>query len=176
MVVRFHFAEHIQVACQICGSALLLGGAPFAAAHAGGLARMLAGALGTLNERGALLLLPLINLALSAFPEDMPAALEPALGRLLALLLAGREGGQVVAGAFPLCYCRAGRPPSLMHLRLSSVAELCHPNGCNWGVSSVTSKGPAWLRNLPHLTLLMAEATSGVVALVTASHCTGAPF
>ena len=69
---------------------------------------MLGGLLGNVKERGMLLLLPLLGLALAAFPEDMPAAAEPALARLLQLLLAGQEPGQVVAGALaclhmPLC-------------------------------------------------------------------------
>lgn len=101
-------AEHIQVACHICTSAILLGGAPFLERHAGGMVGMLSALLGNVKERGMLLLLPLMGLALTAFPEDMPLALEPALARLLRLLLAGQEPGQVVAGAAFLAALFAG--------------------------------------------------------------------
>ena len=83
---------------------------------------MLGGLLGNVNERGTLLLLLLLDLALSAFPEDMPAALEPILARLLTLLLPGQEAGQVIAGAVahhPVYGQNSGAAPShcRMHCR-----------------------------------------------------------
>jgi len=89
----------VRAGLQIVSSLVLLGGAPFLQQHGPDLAALLAGYIGTVNERGTLLLLPPVDLLLLLFPADAPALLAPALQRLLALLLGGGEPSVVVANA-----------------------------------------------------------------------------
>ncbi len=96
---RMKRSEHIRAGLQTITSLILLGGAPFLQQHGGDLAQLLAGYVGTVNERGMLLLLPPLDLLLVMFPADAPALLAPALQRLLALLLAGGEPTAVVANS-----------------------------------------------------------------------------
>ena len=53
---------------QATTSCLLLGGLHFLQAHAGSLASMLAGLIGHVNDRGMLLLLPVMTLVLQLSP------------------------------------------------------------------------------------------------------------
>lgn len=66
--------------------------------HAATIVGILNTLLGSVKERGMLLLLPIMGLLLCAFPEHMPAVMEPALQRLLQLMLSEQEPSQVVAG------------------------------------------------------------------------------
>ena len=70
---------------QAATSCLLLGGAAILQAHAASLAALLAGLIGHVNDRGMLLLLPVMTLALQISPAGMPpGAPDPgALGLLL---------------------------------------------------------------------------------------------
>ncbi|KAK9844039.1 hypothetical protein WJX81_002691 [Elliptochloris bilobata] len=91
--------EHVAIVMPILAAAALLGGDGLMAAHGPVVAHVLAAGLGTLNERGTLLVLGAMELVMSAFPAEAPAALEVPLQRLLAALLAGSETGQVIAAA-----------------------------------------------------------------------------
>jgi hypothetical protein len=96
-------AEHIQTATQIITSCILLDGAEFMYQHAAAIVAMLSSLLGNVKERGMLLLLRIMNLMLCAFPEHAPSVMQPALQRLLYLMLAGHEESQAVAGQSLLC-------------------------------------------------------------------------
>jgi hypothetical protein len=91
--------EHVRAGLQIVSSLVLLGGAPFLQQYGADLAALLAGYIGTVNERGTLLLLPPLDLLLTLYPTAAPPLLAPALQRLLALLLVGSEPPNVVANA-----------------------------------------------------------------------------
>ena len=92
-------AEHIKTATQIITSCVLLGGPDFMGKHAATIVGILCLLLGNVKERGMLLLLPVMGLLLCSYPEHMPGVMEPALQRLLQLLLSDQEPSQVVAGA-----------------------------------------------------------------------------
>ncbi|KAI8476158.1 MAG: armadillo-type protein [Monoraphidium minutum] len=116
--------EHVRAGLQIISSLVLLGGPPFLREHGAGLAALLAGYVGAVNERGTLLLLPPLDLLLVLFPADAPALLGPALGRLLGLLLGGREPPHVAANALGV----AGRlllqhPAAFQQILLSATAD-----------------------------------------------------
>lgn len=91
-------AEHIQTATQIITSCVLLGGPDFMSRHAATIVGILCILLGNVKERGMLLLLPVMGLLLCSYPEHMPGFMEPALQRLLHLLLSDQEPSQVIAG------------------------------------------------------------------------------
>lgn len=77
--------------------------------HAGTIVGILCTLLGNVKERGMLLLLPLMGLLLCAYPEQMPGVMEPALQKLLQLLLSDKEPSQVLAGMHalpPICMIR----------------------------------------------------------------------
>lgn len=92
-------AEHMATACAIMRSCLLAGGPQFVPAYGAQLASALTALLGNVSERGSLLLLPVMEIAIQVAPEHSPQALEPALQKLLALLGAGDEPETVVAAA-----------------------------------------------------------------------------
>jgi hypothetical protein len=94
--------EHLPAICRIAHSYLLLDGGGTLTAHGAALAERLAAAVGAVNERGMLLLLPVADAALRAFPAAAPALLEQLLLRLLAASLSGAESDQVVAHACAL--------------------------------------------------------------------------
>ncbi len=79
-------------------SCILLGGAEFLSAHSTALVDMICKLLGNVKERGMLLLLPVMALMLCALPEHMPAVMQPALQRLLHILLTDQESTQVTGG------------------------------------------------------------------------------
>ncbi len=91
-------AEHIAPCSAIVQSCILLGGADFLSMHGKALVGMLCKLLGNVNERGMLLLLPIMALMLCMLPEHMPSAMQPALERLLHILLTDQESTQVTAG------------------------------------------------------------------------------
>ncbi|KAK9830439.1 hypothetical protein WJX72_011753 [[Myrmecia] bisecta] len=92
-------SEHIQVAAPLMASCVLLGGADFLQARGHQVVRILQALLGNVKEKGTLLLLPVLDTTIQCFPADAPLLLEPALQRLLAGILAGRESGLVVASS-----------------------------------------------------------------------------
>ena len=94
---RVH-AEHIAPCSAIVQSCILLGGADFLSAHGKALTDMLCTLLGNVKERGMLLLLPVMALMLSVLPDHMPSVMQPALERLLHILLTDEESTQVTAG------------------------------------------------------------------------------
>ncbi len=109
-------AEHVQTAIQIITSCVLLGGPSFMDKHAATIVGILCTLLGNVKERGMLLLLPVMGLLLCAYPEQMPGVMEPALQKLLQLLLSDQEPSQVLAG---------------MHALLSKLHETClQPQMC----------------------------------------------
>ena len=72
-------AEHVAVVMQILASAMLLGGQGFLAAHGPAVAHVLGACMGTLNERGTLLVTPQPPHPLSRTPWTgalMPSAHE----------------------------------------------------------------------------------------------------
>lgn len=79
-------------------SCILLGGAGFLSTHGKALVDMLCKLLGNVKERGMLLLLPIMALMLCMLPEHMPSAMQPALERLLHILLMDQDSTQVTAG------------------------------------------------------------------------------
>ena len=58
-----------QVACQIIVSAVLLGGPSFLGQHGAVVLAIITEALGNVNERGTLLLFPVIETILTSYPE-----------------------------------------------------------------------------------------------------------
>uniref|UniRef100_A0A061R0T2 Importin-11-like isoform x1 n=1 Tax=Tetraselmis sp. GSL018 TaxID=582737 RepID=A0A061R0T2_9CHLO len=91
--------EHIQSACSIMVSAILLGGASFLQQHGAPLLAIITDALGAVNERGMLLLLPVVETIIVGFPQEAPLSLERPLAKLLSLLLGGGESTAVAAAA-----------------------------------------------------------------------------
>ena len=55
---------------------------------------------GNVNERGMLLLFSTLEIILQCFPKEGPGLLQPALQRLLLLLLADKESGLTVSSKF----------------------------------------------------------------------------
>ena len=86
------------MATQLIASCLLLGGAPFLSAQAGGLVAILLRLVASMNEKGMLLLLPVLDLLLRSFPADAPQLLEPVLQTLLLDMLSSRHSTLVIAG------------------------------------------------------------------------------
>ena len=111
-VVKFwHLrAEHIAACSAVMQSCILLGGADFVSAHGKALVDMLCNLLGNVNERGMLVLLPVMALMLCMLPEHMPSVMQRALQRLLHILLTDQESTQVTAGWL----CRALLPLLLL--------------------------------------------------------------
>ncbi len=102
-------------------SCILLGGADFLSAHGKALVGMLCKVLGNVNERGMLLLLPIMALMLCMLPEHMPSAMQPALERLLHILLTDQESTQVTAG-----WCLVSHDKTLLStVVLSGLAFCC---------------------------------------------------
>lgn len=79
--------EHLAPACRIAMAYILLDGGTALHAHGAELAERLAAAVGAVAERGALMLLPVADAALRAFPADVPALLDGLLRRLFAAAL-----------------------------------------------------------------------------------------
>ena len=80
-------------------SCILLGGTEFLSVHSTALIDIVCKLLGNVKERGMLLLLSVMALMLCVLPEHMPAIMQPALQRLLHILLTDQESTQVTAGA-----------------------------------------------------------------------------
>ncbi|KAG1675441.1 hypothetical protein FOA52_001739 [Chlamydomonas sp. UWO 241] len=91
--------EHIRFGVAVLTSMVLLGGAPFMQAHGASVASVFTAFFGNVNERGMLLLFPAMELVLGAVPSVAPSVLQPALTRLLGLLMAGRESEVVTSNA-----------------------------------------------------------------------------
>jgi hypothetical protein len=91
--------EHIRLGVAVLTSMVLLGGAPFLQAHGGAVASVFTAFLGNVNERGMLLMFPAMELVLGAVPSVAPSVLQPALTRLLGLLMAGQQSEVVAANA-----------------------------------------------------------------------------
>lgn len=91
--------EHMATGMNITASCVLLGGADFLPQHGAGLVQILCGFIGNVKERGMLALMPTMHLVIQSFPGEGPHLLGPALQRLLADVLSGREPGLVVAAA-----------------------------------------------------------------------------
>ena len=91
-------AEHIAPCSAIVQSCILLGGADFLSRHGRALVGMLGSLLGNVKARGMLLLLPIMALMLCVLPEHMPSVMQPALERLLHILLTDQESTQGTAG------------------------------------------------------------------------------
>ncbi|CAG9463738.1 unnamed protein product [Pedinophyceae sp. YPF-701] len=83
--------EHVHLACQCMQSCVLMGGAAFLRKHGGTLAAILDGLMASVNERGLLFVVPVIELVVKCFPDDGPALLEAPLMRALSSLLKSPE-------------------------------------------------------------------------------------
>jgi hypothetical protein len=59
----------VQVACQIIISAVLLGGQSFLAQHGASVVTIVTDAIGNVNERGMLILLPVLETIITCYPK-----------------------------------------------------------------------------------------------------------
>ncbi|DBA79077.1 hypothetical protein WJX77_002150 [Trebouxia sp. C0004] len=91
--------EHVQMACQIITSCVLLGRASFLQHYGGTVVRSLQALIGNVNERGMLLLFTTLEIILQCFPGEGPSLLQPALQRLLVMVLGDKESGLTVSNA-----------------------------------------------------------------------------
>lgn len=109
--------EHIAVGMRVALSCVLLGRGEFLAVHGSGLVQILCGFIGNVKDRGMLALMPVMDAVIQCFPSEGPLLLAPALQRLLAALLAGRESGLVAATALGV-YARVllHNAPAFLHL------------------------------------------------------------
>ena len=88
-----------QVALGVLENYLLLAGRELLEAHAPKVVEMLTSLLDALNERGTLLVFPVLDTMLQLFPQEAPALLEPPLHRALGLIVGGKHSDMVVASA-----------------------------------------------------------------------------
>jgi hypothetical protein len=91
------------VCMSIISSCVLLGGAPYLQRWGADLVSALGAYMGNVRERGALLLLPPLDLVLQTFPQEAPQLLQPALLKMLSLMLGGQVGSTVWALHYWLC-------------------------------------------------------------------------
>ena len=92
--------EHVRAVTQVAQSCMLLGRSDFFARHGASLNAVISSLVGAVNERGMMLLIPTLDLALKLYQADATNVLLQPLSRLLGSVLAGREETTVVAASF----------------------------------------------------------------------------
>ncbi|KAJ9531806.1 hypothetical protein QJQ45_021952 [Haematococcus lacustris] len=138
--------EHLQHACALLSSLVLLGRDPFVAQFHAELNTIFVGSLGNVNERGHLLLLPVMERCLAAAPASAPQALQPALLKLLGMVLKGKESRLTVAAACcVLARLLLHSPQTLLDLLAQAAAQ---------GLTVVAK--PGWAPSLTPPELLLA--------------------
>ena len=85
--------EHTPLLCRILTSYLLLDAGATLSAAGEGISERLAAAVGQVNERAMLLLLPVGDAVLRAFPQQAPQLLDALLVRLVGVCCGGGGGG-----------------------------------------------------------------------------------
>ncbi|CAL8468538.1 g8078 [Coccomyxa elongata] len=169
-VVMERSTEHIQTAIQIITSCVLLGGPSFMDKHAATIVGILCTLLGNVKERGMLLLLPVMALLLCAYPEQVPGVMEPALQKLLQLLLSDQEPSQVLAGGLGV-FARLLLQSSSAFMQVLARAEphLALPAvsaGSQPGVSALLALLDLWLDKFDNIGMPHARKLSALAMCV----------
>ena len=169
--------EHLPLLCRIVTSYLLL--EPGATLQAAGpaLAERLAAAVGDVNERGLLLVLPLADAACRAFPAHAPALLDGLLAKLVRLCTesaqsngVGEVSNTVLAGAASLLgrICVQNTPAFLALMQRASQAGLGRGDAVLAFVDGWVERQDALLQPSKRKTLAL-----GLCALLASGHHAG---
>ncbi|GFH10417.1 importin-11 isoform X1, partial [Haematococcus lacustris] len=149
--------EHLQHACALLASLVLLGRDPFVAQFHAELNTIFVGSLGNVNERGHLLLLPVMERCLAAAPASAPQALQPALLKLLGMVLKGKESRVTVAAACcVLARLLLHSPQTLLDLLAQAAAQAF---GLSWKAAMTALQAIETRQLLRSCTLAMTAAS-----------------
>ena len=169
--------EHLPILCRVVNSYLLLDPGATLQATGPALAERLASAVGDVNERGLLLVLPLADAACRAFPAHAPGLLDALLAKLVRLCTeneqsngVGEVSNSVLAGAASLLgrICVQNTPAFLALMQRASQAGLGRGDAVLAFVDGWVERQDSLLQPSKRRTLAL-----GLCALLASGHHAG---
>lgn len=83
--------DHLQVAINIIEGYIILGGTDFLNMHASCVAKLLDLVVGNVNDKGLLIILPVIDMLIQCFPIQVPPLISCSLQKLIVICLSGGD-------------------------------------------------------------------------------------
>ncbi|PKA62700.1 Exportin-2 [Apostasia shenzhenica] len=83
--------DHLQVAVDIIEDYIIFGGAEFLNQHASSVAKLLDGIVGSVNNKGLLSTMPIIDILIQSFPRESPPLISGVLQKLILICLSGED-------------------------------------------------------------------------------------
>jgi hypothetical protein len=157
--------EHLPVAMKIIECYILLGGVNFLHLHATGVAKVLAGVGGKVNEKGMLSTLPVIEILVQCFPGDAPPLLGGILQKLIIVFIGGGDESnpskaaiRASAGAI-LARLLVQNSNYFAHLTTqSSLSTLLQQAGMKVDQNILLCLVDAWLDKIDNVTIIPRKA------------------
>lgn len=157
--------EHLPVAMKIIECYILLGGVNFLHLHATGVAKVLDGVVGNVNEKGMLSTLPVIEILVQCFPGDAPPLLGGILQKLIIVFIGGGDESnpskaaiRASAGAI-LARLLVQNSNYFAHLATqSSLSTLLQQAGVKVDQNILLCLVDAWLDKVDNVTIIPRKA------------------